>query len=306
MLHRWIFLGCWLAAATAVDAHAAAPRVDHHQHLLNPSMTESGQQPITAESLVAMLDTAGIQRAVVLSNAFRYSDAARVQAENDWTAGEVARYPQRLVMFCSFNPLADFALRELERCARDRRFGRGIKLQFGYSQVNLDDREQVAVLKRVFMAANDHRMAIVVHLRTARRFAYGTAQAQTFIGELLAVAPDVPVQIAHLGGGGGGSLDPGADEMLRTFESAVANHDPRVRRLYFDLSGAVGGEGWPANAQAIAAHIRALRVNHVVYGSDGGDPTDPPAMAVVAAYRQLPLSDKEFRIIDRATLTYFR
>ena len=71
-----------------------------------------------------------------------------------------------------------------------------------------------------------------------------------------------------------------------------------VKNLYFDLSGAVGGEEWPARAPAIARHVRALGVAHVVYGSDGGDPTDPPAKAVVAAYRQLPLSKPEFSVID--------
>ena len=301
-------LALLLAGASAVQAAPpAAPAVDHHQHLLNASMAEAGQQPITAARLIAMLDAAGIRRAVVLSNAFRYGDPrtpsdpgeyARVLSENDWTASEAAKYPKRLVAYCSFNPLKDYALGELGRCARAERFGRGIKLQFGSSDVDLDDPVDIAMLRRVFRAANTNRMAIVVHLRTARGRAYGAPQARTFIEELLASAPDVRVQVAHLAGGGGGALDAGAEEMLGVFEQAFAQQDPRVKNLVFDLSGAIGGAGWPARAPAIAQHIRALGVVHVLYGSDGGDPTDPPAQAVVMAYRQLPLSKAEFAVID--------
>jgi predicted TIM-barrel fold metal-dependent hydrolase len=284
-----------------------APLLDHHQHLLNPAMAEAGQKPILAKDLVAMLDAAGIRRAVVLSNAFRYGDPrlpqdageyARVIAENDWTASEAAKYPKRLVAYCSFNPLKDYALGELARCAAGKRFGRGIKLQFGSSDVDLDDPIDVALLRRVFRAANTNRLSIVVHLRTARRHAYGAAQARVVIEQLLAVAPDVRVQIAHLAGGGGGSLDAGAEDMLGAFEAAFARQDALVKNLSFDLSGAVGGEGWPARAPLIARHVRALGVAHVVYGSDGGDPTDPPAKAVVAAYRLLPLTKAEFNAID--------
>ena len=304
---RMVALWLVLLLAGMSGARAAAPTTDHHQHLLNASMAQPGQKPILAKDLVAMLDAAGIRRAVVLSNAFRYGDPrlppdpgeyARVMAENDWTAGEAAKYPKRLVAYCSFNPLKDYALGELGRCARAKRFGRGIKLQFGSSDVDLDDPVDVALLRRVFRAANANQMDIVVHLRTARGRGYGAAQARVVIDELLAAAPDVRVQIAHLAGGGGGALDARAEEVLGVFEEAFARREPLVKNLVFDLSGAVGGEGWPARAPVVARHVRALGIAHVVFGSDGGDPTDPPAKAVVAAYRQLPLSKPEFSLLD--------
>jgi predicted TIM-barrel fold metal-dependent hydrolase len=296
-----------LLFAGGAVAQSAAPRVDHHQHLLNTAMAAPGQKPILAKDLVVMLDAAGIRRAVVLSNAFRYGDPrlppdtaeyAHVMAENDWTASEAAKYRQRLSAYCSFNPLKQYALGELARCAADRRFGRGIKLQFGSSDVDLADPIDVALLRRVFRAANTQGLEIVVHLKPAQRHEYGAAQARAFIEELLVSVPDVRVQVAHLAGGGGGSLDAGAEEVLGVFEEAVARQDLRVRNLSFDLSGAIGGEGWPARAAVIARHVRALGITRILYGSDGGDPADPPARAVIAAYRQLPLSKAEFSIID--------
>lgn len=73
-------------------------------------------KPVDADALVKLLDEAGIERAVVLSGAYLYESArlaklpdaaARLRAENDWTAAQVARHPTRLVGFCGVNSLAD-------------------------------------------------------------------------------------------------------------------------------------------------------------------------------------------------------
>jgi predicted TIM-barrel fold metal-dependent hydrolase len=63
---------------------------------------------VTAKDLVALLDAAGIKRAVVLSTAYIYEQPSRkidnaadkVRADNDWTSQQVAQYPDRLVGFC--------------------------------------------------------------------------------------------------------------------------------------------------------------------------------------------------------------
>ena len=98
------------------------------------------------------LDDAGIRRAVVLSDAYYFdspklsaNSVEKVRAENDWTAQQVASFPDRLVAFCSFNPLNDHALAELERCAASGRFA-GIKLHFGMSNVYFDIAEIALVV----------------------------------------------------------------------------------------------------------------------------------------------------------------
>lgn len=276
-------------------------------------MVAPGQQPIDARALIRMLDAAGIRRAVLLSNAYRLGDPGRplpdeyaqVAAENDWTASEAARYPRRLTAFCSFNPLKDYAIRELNRCAHDPRFGRGIKLQFGSSDVNLDDPVEISLLRRVFRVANANQMAIVVHMRTRRANPYGMSQAQVFIDELLAAAPDVPVQIAHLCGGGSPD-DPAAEQALAEFTAAIGRQDARVKNLYFDTALIAPAGLAPARAQVIATQLRAIGLRRIVYGSDGGDPTDPPPKAMLEAFRKLPLSVEEFRIIEGNVAPYLR
>jgi predicted TIM-barrel fold metal-dependent hydrolase len=286
---------CWPALALAATP-VAVPTVDHHQHLVAPAMAAPGQKPVDARALVAMLDAAGIRRAVLLSNAFRLEDHAAVVAENEWTAREAAKYPGRLVAFCSFGPLKDYALQELQRCAHDRRYGRGIKLQLGYSGVNLDDPTEIALLRRVFRAANAQGLAIVLHLRPWPPHAYGTTQALTIIDELLPAAPDVPVQIAHFAGGGN-LPDLAADQALLAFESAIVRKDPRVANLYFDTALVAPANLPPERAQFVAQRIRVLGPKRVLYGSDGGDPTDPPPKEQLAAFRKLPLTEAEFRVI---------
>ena len=299
----WFLLSALILSRVEAAKPLPAPTVDWHQHLLTKEMAEPGQKPIDAKAMIAMLDAAGIRRAVLLSNAFRFGspdaasvpdEYARVIAENDWTAREAARYPQRLVAYCSFNPLKEYALGELARCARDKRFGRGIKLQFGNSGVNLDDPTDIALLRRVFRAANANKMTIVVHLRTQRPNPYGAAQALVFLDEVLPAAPDVPVQIAHLAGGGGYG-DAAMEGALDVFQAAIGRQDPRVKNLWFDIALIAGNE---SQGQRIAERLRALGLARILYGSDGGDPTDPPAKEMLALWRKLPLTPDEFRAIE--------
>jgi predicted TIM-barrel fold metal-dependent hydrolase len=291
--------------------------IDHHQHLFSPAITAlaPGISSISADDLVRLLDQAGIRRAVVLSLAYQFGNPnrppidgeyAKVRAENDWTSKEVARFPDRLRGFCGVNPLKEYALQELTRCARDPHLRFGLKLHFGNSDVDLENPQHVAKLRDVFQAANANRMAIVVHMRPSvtRRRPYGKAQAQVFVNAVLSAAPDVPVQIAHLAGAGGYD-DPSVDEALGVFVDAVAKADLRTAHLYFDVSGVAGLGQWVDKASLIATRIRQLGVHRVLYGSDGTTDLLRPREAW-AAFRQLPLSDAEFRTIESNVAPYMR
>src|SRR6185436_20069639 len=112
---------------------ALPPVIDYHQHLFSPAaaalvLGKPDSPGISARDLVALLDAAGIQRALVLSMGYTWGKASRapveneyehVKAENDWTAQQVAQYPSRLRALCSFNPLKEYALTELTRCSQD-------------------------------------------------------------------------------------------------------------------------------------------------------------------------------------------
>jgi predicted TIM-barrel fold metal-dependent hydrolase len=299
-----------------------APSADHHQHLFSPAIAtllatgSGGPQPITARDVVALLDSAGIQRALVLSVAYLYGSPARtvqdeyakVRWENDWTGAQAAEYPERLRAFCSFNPLKEYALDELARCAKDPNLRHGIKLHFGNSDVQLDNPAHVEQLRRVFRAAHDHHMAIVVHLRASisRGRPYGPDQARVFLEQVLPVAPDIPVQIAHLAGTGPGYDDPPADSALGVLAAAVANGDPRTRQLWFDVTTVADRNISLANAKVVAERIRQLGVGRVLYGSDAASGDNLRPREGWAAFRRLPLTNEEFRTIATNVAPYLR
>lgn len=299
-----------------------APIADHHQHLFSPDIAtliaerSSGLQAITARDVLALLDLAGIRRALLLSTAYMYGspartiddEYARVRAENDWTGTQAALYPDRLRAFCSFNPLKEYALDELARCARHPILSHGIKLHFGNSDVQLDDPAQVEQLRRVFRAANEHRMAIVVHLRASisRKRTYGAAQARVFLEQLLPLVPDIPVQVAHLAGSGPGYDDPPAQEAMAVLAEAVERDDPRTSNLWFDVATVADLNISSANAALVARRIRQVGPERTLYGSDAAAGDNLRPREGWAAFRRLPLNEDEFARIASNIAPYLR
>jgi uncharacterized protein len=262
------------------------------------------------------MDAAGVRRALVLSLAYQYGNPNRppvadeyvqVKAENDWTARQVAGFPDRLRAFCGVDPLKDYALSEITRCAKDPYLHYGLKLHFGNSDVDLDNPEHVARLGQVFQAADEHGMAIAVHLRPSvtRHRRYGTQEATIFLKEVIPRAPHVSIQIAHLAGSGGYD-DPSVDEALSVFVDAISKRDPRMAHVYFDISGVAGLGQWEEKKVVIAARIRQVGVSRILWGSDGAFGGGMTPEQAFQAYRELPLSHEEFETIDRNIAPYMR
>jgi uncharacterized protein len=310
-----------LGAAPVVGQ--SAPAADHHQHLFSPALIrmlkDAGSEtppPITASDLIPLLDSAGIRRATLLSLAYMYGrpgrnvedEYAKVRAENDWTAAQAAQYSGRLIAFCSFNPLKEYALKELERCSRTRGLNHGIKLHLGNSDVQLDNPEHVERLRQVFRAANRHKMAIVVHMRASisKKRPYGAAQARVFLEQLLPETPDVTVQVAHLAGTGPGYDDPPADSVMAVLADAVHRKDPRTRRLWFDVSGIVDSTVTDSQAALMVRRIRQAGVDRILFGSDAAVSEERRPRQAWAALQRLPLSPDEFRRIAGNLAPYFR
>lgn len=277
--------GEWRSAAETY-IYQGAPRFD---------------KPYTAKQLVAKLDEAGIRRGVVVSNAY-YFDSVRpepvpdayqkVRAENDWTADQVAHFPDRLVAFCSFNPLKEYAIEELNRCIASKNF-KGLKMNFNAAQLDFQNPDEVAKVRRVMETANMHRLPMIIHVRS--KPTYNRADAEVFLRQLVAAAPDVPIQIAHLWGGENFS-----GSALAVYADAVSANDPVTRNLYFDISGA-WQYGKPEERQEIVRRIRQIGLRRILYGSDA-----IPAEAWEAFSKNIPLTDQEFRVIAANVAPYMR
>ena len=293
-----------------------APLADHHQHLFSPAIAAlESVTPISAEDLISLLDKAGIARAAVLSVAYLFGSPSgateheyeKVKTENDWTSAQVARFPDRLRGFCSVNPLKDYALDELARCAKNPLLRHGLKLHFANSAVDYHNAQHVEQLRRVFRAANQHRMAIVVHMRTSisRKIPYGRDEARIFLNEIVGSAPDVPIQIAHLAGAGG-YRDPLIDQAVSVFVEAIEKGDPRTKGLYFDVTTVVLPIASDERKQLMAARLRQLGLQRILYGSDAASGTNLPPREGWASFRTLPLTDAEFQLIAGNVPPYMR
>lgn len=316
---------------TAAEGSAPpTPPADHHLHAWSGRavdallrlqeatgesvISDDEAAPLRAENALAALDSAGVERGVLLSTAYFFgspdidfeNERPRVQAENDFVAEQVGAAPDRLTGFCSVNPLAAYALEEIRRCDSLPAIT-GLKLHLANSDVDLHDARHVERLRRVFGTANDLGMPLVVHLQT-RREGFGRAEADTFIDEVLPAAPDVPVQVAHLGGNSG--YDPATHGAVQAFLAAFEDHPERTDRVYFDLAAvplpiSMAGDdsariaAWKEVNARIAEAVRKIGPDRIVYG------TDWPAVSVpryLAGVREsLPLEAARLRnLLDDA------
>ena len=290
----------------ARDESVPAPRYAAHQHLISPAFANIISQPeLDGASLLRMLDSAGIQRGVVLSMGYSFGDerkAAKVpdpdratRDENDWTSQQVMLSHGRLVGFCSVNPLRESALAEIRRCLTLPGIV-GLKLHFGNSGVSLRDSTVARKMEQVFALANARRKAIIVHLRSRGGTNYGAEDAQLFLDRLLPAAPDVVVQVAHLAGGG--EFPDYAEQAMDVFAGAIERGDPRARNLYFDQTTVATAETTPEDGARIARMIRRVGATRVFFGSDMPVSGNPPPAEGWAIFRaKVPLTAAEMRAI---------
>ncbi len=326
------FVTICLATGCTPPPGPAVAVVDHHVHIRTQASADhldrldveldgkagegEGSSALTAADVLAALDTAGIQRGVVLSNAYLFAmpdvavedEYAKVQTENDYVASQVALHGDRLAGFCSVNPLREYAEKEVLRCVGDDRI-RGLKLHLTNSDVDLRNPDHTARLVAMLTAVERMGGAAVVHMRT-RAEDYGAEDARIFIDDVLSRAPDVPVHIAHVGGWGG--YDDATDAALGVFAEAIRDGRLRSDRITFGLGAVVfepaaaGADTALANQvqranEQLADRMREIGIDRFVYATDW--PSWPPVQELDTGIRAnvelvrsaLPLTDQEMR-----------
>jgi predicted TIM-barrel fold metal-dependent hydrolase len=249
-----------LNAAPAVGSDAVeVPRVDHHLHMFSPATSQAlkaictakgpdacpaevSREASTADDVIRALDAAGVQQGVLLSNAYMFGSpviadqqldiAAAMRTENSFIVAQAQAHCGRLIPFISVNPLLPNAIAEIDYWGKTGGAA-GLKLHLGNSGFDFRDSQQVAGLVAVFSAANRNGLAIAVHLQT-QPSRYGAEDARIFLQQVLPVATTVPIQIAHIGSGGG--LDGSVLSVLDVFAEEIRSRPKQTRHLYFDLA----------------------------------------------------------------------
>ncbi len=268
-------------------------------------------KPLNADKTIQVLDDAGIAKAAVLSVAYWFGDGvnrgtlteeyAKVREENDWMASEVARFPERLVGFCGVNPIRDYAVDELRRCSKLPGI-KGIKLHFANADIDVTKAAHVKKLQQLFRDANASRMAIVAHLWIADR-SYGALHTRIFVDSILPHAPNVTVQVAHLGGAGRYAHD----SVTEVFVKAIQSGDANMKNVYFDLATVVTESQSQETVELITRRLRELGLNRILFGADTPAGTRPDPIAAWATIRRrLTLTERELGVIAANVAPYLR
>ncbi|MFL5568619.1 MAG: amidohydrolase family protein [Gemmatimonadaceae bacterium] len=292
------------ACATARLASPPAPRVDYHQHLVSPAFAPIVKLPARdATALLAELDAAGIEKAVVLSVGYSFADERKklddpdrlTREENNWTSAQVVAARGRLIGFCSANPLRPAAVTELERCLTLPGM-KGIKQHFGNAGVSLREPSHAARIVEVFALAERLHAPVLVHMRARGGLNYGPEDARIFLDKILPAAPSIEIVVAHFGGSGPG-YPAQADSVMAVFGAAAEAKDPRMRNVYFDVATIVTPETTAEEAALVARRVRQVGSSRVLYGSD----LSPPGGSIRSGWEifrtRTPLSDAEIRTI---------
>jgi predicted TIM-barrel fold metal-dependent hydrolase len=206
------------------------------------------------------------------------------------------------VGFCSFNPLKDYALEELNRCAKNPNFV-GLKLHVGNSRLDMLNPEHVEKLRAVFRAANEKRFPILIHLWTSDGN-YGRPHAEAFLNQVLPVAPDITVQIAHMSASGPNYH---SDDAFEVYATAAASGDPRMKNVWVDVASMVTRNTTDETLALVARRLRQFGLKHVLFASDRspGFGNESPKDAWTA-FNRLPLTEQEFRTVAENVAPYLR
>ena len=258
--------------------------IDFHTHVFSPRVKERRSEYVnrdpcfallysnpaaklaTAEELVASMDEAGVDLSVILNIGW-LSHQLCVET-NDYVLESIARYPDRLIGFCSIQPMAgDAAIAELERCFRAGARGIG-EMRSDVQGFNLADR---AIMQPVTDAMIKHDLILLTHSSEPVGHLYAGKGSITpdILYSFILAFPQQKLVCAHWGGGLPfyGTMPEVADAFTNVFFDTAATvflYEPYV---FTEVSHIVGddkilfGSDHPLTAQSRPiAQVRSLQL----------------------------------------------
>ncbi len=152
----------------------------------------------TAEEIITAMDQDGVDISVVLN--YGWSTQSLCAEVNDYILESVARYPKRLMGFCSVVPSeGEASLKEVERCIKG-----GAK---GIGELRLDDhlkrKHSIANIKPIIEIIIQNNLILLTHASEPVGHQYsGKGEATPdMLWRLIMACPDLKLVCAHWGGG---------------------------------------------------------------------------------------------------------
>jgi predicted TIM-barrel fold metal-dependent hydrolase len=242
--------------------------IDFHTHVFSPRIKKNRRQYVqadpcfallyeqksarlaTADELVASMDEAGIDMAVIANIGWTTHELC--VETNDYILESISRYPDRLIGFGAVQPQAgNAAIAEIERCARAGIKGIG-ELRPDMQLLNLSDQEVMAPFIETLIK---HSLILLIHSSEPVGHYYPGKGSITpeVLYHFMVAFPEVITVCAHWGGGlPFYSLMPEVKHALKNayFDTAASPllYHPQVYRQVIELVGServVFGSDWP-------------------------------------------------------------
>jgi predicted TIM-barrel fold metal-dependent hydrolase len=190
--------------------------IDFHTHVLSPRIKSNRSDYVerdtafaqiysgekvkiaTAEDLINSMDRDGVDISIIVN--YGWSTHEFCVETNDYILESVARYPKRLIGFCTVSSYADkVSLAEIERCIRGGIRGVG-ELRPDTFSIDYTDKD---VIKPFADLLRKHKLIMLTHASEPVGHIYAGKGAATpgLLYSFIAGFPEVPVVCAHWGGG---------------------------------------------------------------------------------------------------------
>jgi len=190
--------------------------IDFHTHVFPPQIKKNRQRYIdndpcfailysnkeaklaTADELIDSMDKAGIDISVIVNIGWTTHELC--VETNDYILESIARYPKRLIGFCSVQPQSiGAAVAEIERCARGGAKGIG-EMRPDMQLFDLRDEE---IMTPLVEALREHQLIFLTHASEPVGHDYPGKGIITpdMLYPFITRYPDLTIVCAHWGGG---------------------------------------------------------------------------------------------------------
>jgi predicted TIM-barrel fold metal-dependent hydrolase len=258
--------------------------IDFHTHIFPPRIKKERDKYIdkdplfavlysdkkaklaTADELITIMDKEGVDISVVLNIGWTRHELC--VETNDYILESIARYPKRLVGFCTVQPRSlEPALDEIERCAEGGIRGVG-EMRPDVQRLDLRNEE---VMKPLIEVINKHKLILLTHASEPVGHDYpgkGTVTPE-LLYSFITSYPALTIVCAHWGGGlPFYALMPEAKQAMSNvfFDTAASPflYSPQVYSQVIQLVGAdkvLFGSDYPLLAQSrLLGEIRSLNL----------------------------------------------
>jgi predicted TIM-barrel fold metal-dependent hydrolase len=274
--------------------------IDCHAHVFPPQIKKNRQKYVnedpcfamlysksnaklaTTNELISSMDRSGIAVSIIVNIGWTTHDLCL--ETNDYILESITRYPDRLIGFCSVQPLAlEAALMEIERCAKEGARGIG-ELRPDAQLFNLLDDEITDPLVKVM---RHHKLIMLTHASEPVGHDYPGKGMVTpdLLYHFILSHPSLPLICAHWGGG-------------LPFYTLMPEVKKALENVFFDTAAS----SFLYDKQVYSTAINLIGANKILYGSDFPLVGQGSSLKEIASLKLPPQTEEQILGGNAATL----